>query len=165
VLRRLIPLLLTVAIGWGIALLQSRPTPLPSPTPVGAQPSAAVGRAPSARAGAGAPSTAGITRPEVGFRSRNRLMDHYAKHGGEFGRVRMPEYLAMAQSLRDRPAGGDILEIVRPADGVISRFDRSAGTFGAYDRDGTIRTFFRPNDGEAYFTRQARRRPQPSEGR
>ena len=54
--------------------------------------------------------------------------------------------------------GGDILEIER-ADGVISRFDRSSGSFVAFNKDLVIRTFFRPNDGEAYFRRQARRRP------
>ena len=55
-----------------------------------------------------------------------------------------------AQSLRDRPAGGEVLEAVR-RDGVITRFDRRRGDFLAFDRDRTIRTFFRPNDGEAYL--------------
>jgi hypothetical protein len=64
-----------------------------------------------------------------------------------------------AQALRDAPVGGDILEIVRGIDGVISRFDRRSGAFLAADPDGTIRTFFKPNDGEAYFRRQARRAP------
>ena len=41
--------------------------------------------------------------------------------------------------------------------GVISRFDRRTNYFGAYNRDGTIRTFFVPNDGERYFRRQASR--------
>jgi pyocin large subunit-like protein len=41
----------------------------------------------------------------------------------------------------------------------VSRFDRGSGGFVAFDADGIIRTYFRPNDGEAYFRRQARRRP------
>ncbi len=45
----------------------------------------------------------------VGFSSTARLVEHYQKHGREFG---------------------------------------------------SIRTFFKPNDGEAYFRRQARRSPQ-----
>jgi pyocin large subunit-like protein len=61
--------------------------------------------------------------------------------------------------LRDAPVGGDIVEVVRQSDGVISRFDRGSGAFLAADPDGTIRTFFKPNDGEAYFRRQARRSP------
>ena len=49
-----------------------------------------------------------------------------------------------------------VLEI-RRQDGVVSRFDRSTGSFIAVNADGTIRTFFRPKDGERYFRRQATR--------
>lgn len=94
-----------------------------------------------------------------GFRSRAQLDEHYAKHGAEFGRISEQEYLRLAQELRDTPAspGGPILE-ARRHDGEFSRFDRRHGFFGAYNPDGTIRTFFIPNDGERYFQRQARRR-------
>ena len=95
----------------------------------------------------------------VGFRTPARLAEHYGKHGREFGAISQPEYLQRAQQLRDAPVGGDILEVVRQSDGIISRFDRGSGAFLAADPDGTIRTFFRPNDGEAYFRRQARRSP------
>lgn len=99
--------------------------------------------------------------PSVGFRSRARLEEHYQKHRGEFGQVSIQQYLAKAQALRDAPVGGDVLEVVRPSDGVSSRFDRATGAFLATDVDRTIRTFFKPNDGEAYFHRQAKRRPSP----
>jgi pyocin large subunit-like protein len=91
-----------------------------------------------------------------GFRSRKQFDEHFAKHGREFGRVSQEEYLHLAQELRDAPAGGPILEIAKP-DGVITRFDKRSGAFGAYNRDHTIRTFFKPNDGERYFRRQADR--------
>jgi len=96
----------------------------------------------------------------VGFRSRQRLAEHFEKHGHEFGVASATDYLRQAQGLRDAPVGGAILEI-RRADGSYSRFDRSTGAFLAYDADGTIRTYFRPNDGEAYFRRQGRRRVSP----
>lgn len=91
-----------------------------------------------------------------GFRTRRQFEEHYAKHGREFGNISQEEYLHRAQALRDAPPGGPILEAVKP-DGVITRFDRSSGAFGAYNPDRTIRTFFIPNDGERYFRRQARR--------
>jgi pyocin large subunit-like protein len=91
------------------------------------------------------------------FRSPAQLDEHYAKHGAEFGAISRAEYLRLAQQLRDAPVGGPILEARRPS-GEFSRFDRRHGYFGAYNRDGTIRTFFIPNDGERYFRRQARRR-------
>lgn len=94
--------------------------------------------------------------PRIGFASRRKLEEHYLKHGREFGSVDIDQYLRLAQELRDGKAGGEILEIVR-ADGVITRFDRRSGAFLAFNPDYTIRTFFVPNDGEAYFRRQARR--------
>jgi pyocin large subunit-like protein len=99
-------------------------------------------------------------RSTIGFKTRARLTEHYRKHGREFGRVSQADYLYLAQKLRDGPVGGSVLETVR-SDGVVTRFDRATGSFLAFDPDGTIRTFFKPNDGETYFRRQARRRPNP----
>jgi pyocin large subunit-like protein len=90
------------------------------------------------------------------FRSSAQLDEHFAKHGAEFGRISEQEYLRRAQLLRDAPVGGSVEEI-RRSDGVVSRFDRGSGAFIAFNADGTIRTFFKPNDGETYFRRQARR--------
>ena len=89
-----------------------------------------------------------------GFRSETHLREHHEKHGREFGAaVGRQEYLALAQELRDRPLGPRVIEAAR-ADGVVTRFDRDSGAFIAFDPDGTIRTFFKPRDGEAYFRRQ-----------
>jgi hypothetical protein len=99
-----------------------------------------------------------IRHPEIGFATRQKLLDHFEKHGREFGRVTLREYLLMAQDLRDRPKGAGVLEFVR-RDGVATRFDRKSGAFLALNRDRTIRTFFKPNDGEAYFQRQRSREP------
>lgn len=98
-----------------------------------------------------------VTRPDVGFASRQKTIDHYRKHGREFGQITMEEYVRKAQELRDSPAGGPILESVR-SDGVVTRFNRGSGDFVAFNRDGTIRTYFRPADGEAYYQRQLRRK-------
>jgi pyocin large subunit-like protein len=98
-----------------------------------------------------------ITHPNIGFASRQRLIDHYQKHGHEFGSISLEEYLHEAQKLRDRPAGGIVLEAVKP-DGVITRLDRASGAFIAFNPDRVIRTYFRPAEGEAYFWRQSRRK-------
>lgn len=92
----------------------------------------------------------------VGFRSRERLEEHFRKHGREFRAATSADYLHLAQALRDRPGGGDVLELVR-GDDVVCRFDRASGAFIAFGPDGIIRTFFQPNDGERYFERQAAR--------
>lgn len=91
-----------------------------------------------------------------GFRGTRQFDEHYARHGAEFGKITRQEYLRLAQQLRDTPKSTEILEAVRQ-DGVVTRFQRKKGWFGAYNPDRTIRTFFIPNDGERYFWRQARR--------
>jgi pyocin large subunit-like protein len=93
---------------------------------------------------------------DVGFASRARLEEHYRKHGAEFGGITREEYLRQAQALRDAPAGGAVLEAVR-RDGTVTRFDRKSGAFIAFNANGVIRTYFRPNDGERYFRRQLER--------
>ena len=92
----------------------------------------------------------------VGFADQRRLDEHYEKHGAAFGRITRQDYLHQAQLLRDATAGDPILETVR-SDGVVTRFDRQTGAFIAFNSNGVIRTFFKPNDGERYYRRQAER--------
>ena len=95
-------------------------------------------------------------RANIGFADQRRLDEHYDKHGAEFGRITKQDYLRQAQLLRDAEVGGPVLQTVR-ADGVTTKFDRQTGAFVAFNRNGTIRTFFKPNDGERYYRRQAER--------
>jgi hypothetical protein len=138
-------LFLAVLIGLNVGCRQSSTSP-------GAAPQTQAQNSPRPRA----ESTAIKTRIEIGFSTRQKFLDHYDKHGAEFGSISKEEYLRQAQELRDRPAGGDVLEIKR-ADEVITRFDRKTEAFLAFNRDLTIRTFFKPNDGERYFQRQSKR--------
>ncbi len=96
------------------------------------------------------------SRPNIGFVDERRLDEHYQKHGAEFGRITRQDYLRQAQLLRDAAVGGPVLQTVR-ADGVTTKFDRQTGAFVAVNPNGTIRTFFKPNDGERYYRRQAER--------
>jgi hypothetical protein len=134
------------------AILRSRQPPAPVPQPA-QNPGATVPDTRENSPQPSSPSNSSITSSR-GFRSRQQLEEHFDKHGGEFGRITIEQYLQRAQTLRDAPVGGSIVERVRPSDGVITRFDRKTGAFGAYNSDGTIRTFFKPDDGEAYFNRQ-----------
>jgi len=93
-------------------------------------------------------------RTSIGFRTKKQFDEHFAKHGAEFNGISKSEYLLLAQTLRDEPAGGSVLELRRP-DSTVSRYDRKSGAFIAFDANGMIRTFFKPNDGESYFRRQA----------
>lgn len=102
------------------------------------------------------PASGGGWGMAVGFADSRRLEEHYEKHGAEFGRITKQDYLRQAQLLRDARVGGPILETVR-SDGVTTRFDKQTGAFIAFNPNGVIRTFFKPNDGERYYRRQAER--------
>ncbi len=148
------PLVRWLAILVVVAAIVVRFWPHPPAAPV--RVAATTSAAPETVTPAPAPAPAARFGPAIGFRSRERLEEHFRKHGSEFGAASADDYLRLAQALRDRPVGGDVLERVR-ADGVVSRFDRASGAFIAFEADGTIRTFFHPNDGERYFERQAER--------
>ena len=147
---KVLALALAIAVSGAISCrrVEGQPSSAQSATPATA---AVEPRAPSEPREPSEPS-----EPLVGFHSSHQLTEHFEKHGQEFGAITRSEYLARAQRLRDAPIGGNILEAVR-RDGVVTRFDRTTGAFIAFDHDRTIRTFFRPNDGEAYFRRQAHR--------
>ena len=154
-MRRIGIVLAGLLLAVAIAVLAPRPIHHASP------PGGAVGAADSAGALSPAASSLAVpsptvAHPEIGFRSRERLIEHFRKHGREFSARDAAAYLGLAQALRDRPAGGDVIEAVR-RDDVVTRFDRASGAFIAFDRDLTIRTCFKPNDGEAYFRRQLER--------
>ena|SRR5438046_7258862 len=148
----LIVLLVLAGLAWQRVASHAPAQRPPSEAP-GARTAAGSAESESAQA---ASSSATAYGPNIGFRTNEFLREHWLKHGREFGDVSMREYLRRAQQLRDRPAGGAILE-QRRDDGVITRFDRGSGAFIAFDADGIIRTFFRPNQGEVYFRRQLTR--------
>lgn len=89
----------------------------------------------------------------IGFSSRRTLEEHFAKHGAELHARDADEYARLAIALRDAPLNRDVLQ-ARRSDGVTTRFDAKSGAFIAFQDDGTIRTFFVPNDGRDYFMRQ-----------
>jgi hypothetical protein len=153
-----LPIAVIIAILTAIfgSRLSRRSEPVPAPAQRGTAPAAGARptNAGGAAGGATLPSTSRAGSP--GFTTREHLVEHFEKHGAEFPGLDMAAYLLAAQTLRDRPAGGPVLELKRN-DGVITRFDKESGAFLAANRDRTIRTFFRPNDGEAYFRRQASR--------
>jgi hypothetical protein len=80
------------------------------------------------------------------------LQDHFDRHGSDFGAKTPEEYAGLAwKFLRRAREAGFSAKIDET--GVIRVFDRKTGEFGAYNRDGTTRTYFKPNSA-SYFERQ-----------
>ncbi len=80
------------------------------------------------------------------------LPDHFARHGKDFGARDADEYALMAyQFLRRATAEGIPAKV--DSNGTVRVFDARTGTFGAYNHNGTTKTFFKP-DNPSYFNRQ-----------
>jgi pyocin large subunit-like protein len=80
------------------------------------------------------------------------LPDHYDRHGGDFQAKNPEDYARLAWEFLQRgrqkgwPAKVD-------EDQVLRVFDPGTGSFAAYNRDGTTKTFFKPGSRD-YFERQ-----------
>ncbi|MBX3322116.1 MAG: hypothetical protein KF757_03915 [Phycisphaeraceae bacterium] len=93
-----------------------------------------------------------ITVRARGF-APNKLESHFAKHKSEWSSMSIKKYDRKAHSLMNAEIGGDILGHTR-SNGDILRYNRKTNEFGVMAEDGTIRTFFRPQDGMNYWDRQ-----------
>jgi hypothetical protein len=80
------------------------------------------------------------------------LPDHFARHGRDFGATSPEDYAQMSWAfLRQARSQGFPAKV--DDEGVIRVFDPKTGTFAAYNRDGTAKTFFKPGSKD-YFERQ-----------
>jgi len=89
---------------------------------------------------------AGWGRPET-------LADHYRRHGADFKAKSAKEYAKMASDFFLRAKKEKLPTKIGP-DGTIRIYDRKTNTFGAYNSNGTTKTFFKPKDGIKYWNRQ-----------
>ena len=85
------------------------------------------------------------------------LPDHFARHGADFHAKDADEYARMAWEFGQRSKQGGLLVKVDD-DGTRRVFDPKSGAFAAYNRDGTTKTFFKPNSRD-YFARLPGRAP------
>jgi len=80
------------------------------------------------------------------------LPDHFERHGRDFHAKDADDYARMAWEFQQR-AKAEGLPTKVDAEGVTRIYDPLSGAFGAYNRDGTTKTFFKPNSRD-YFDRQ-----------
>ncbi|UCB56616.1 MAG: hypothetical protein JSV30_05245 [Candidatus Omnitrophota bacterium] len=85
------------------------------------------------------------------FATEERLIEHFRKHGAEFGYKHPNEYLWGAQKLIS--AGEGVLTHSR-SDGDKLFYHPGSNEFAVLSARGYIRTYFKPNSGYQYWQRQ-----------
>lgn len=90
------------------------------------------------------------------------LQDHFDRHGADFRATSPDDYAAKAWQFLQRARAGQLLLKWDAEEDSLRVFDPASGAFAAYNRDGTTKTFFRPNSA-SYWNRQPGRSIQPSE--
>jgi pyocin large subunit-like protein len=79
--------------------------------------------------------------------------EHWEKHGSEFPEDRSEQdYVREANAFVHRPPAGTLVKHDRRGDTLF--YQPSTGTFAVMDSRGEPRTFFKPDNGYAYWNRQ-----------
>lgn len=85
------------------------------------------------------------------FRKAEYLQEHFEKHGAEFGYATAEEYLAGANRVIASP---EVLHKQEAEDGDDVYYLEATNEIVFVSTSGYLRTYFKPNDGKAYFDRQ-----------
>jgi filamentous hemagglutinin len=83
---------------------------------------------------------AGVT----GRFAEKKLLDHFERHGADFGAISPSEYGRMASDFLRQSNSEFVLEKMR-ANGDIVRYSPSTEEFGILSKDGVIRTYYKPD--------------------
>jgi hypothetical protein len=81
------------------------------------------------------------------------LAGHFARHGADFGARTAEEYAGLAANFFRR-SQLDGLPTKIDSHGIIRVYDPATNTFGAFNPDGTTKTFFKPLTGAPYWDLQ-----------
>lgn len=85
------------------------------------------------------------------FKSDNDLIEHFEKHGNEFKYTNESQYLDGANKVINSP---DVLHKSEKEDGDDVYYLEKTNEFVIVSTSGYIRTYFKPQDGIAYYNRQ-----------
>ena len=106
------------------------------------------------------PARAPPTRTTWG--SISSLQDHYDRHGADFQSQSPDDYAAQAWQFLQRAKAGSLFMKWDDTDRTLRVFDPKTRAFAAYNKDGTTKTYFRPNSA-SYWDRQPGRPIQPAQ--
>lgn len=89
------------------------------------------------------------------------LQDHFERHGRDFQATSPDDYAAKAWLFREQARASN-WPMKLDSDGTVRMWDGRTRSFAAYNRDGTAKTFFKP-DSPTYWQRQPGRPITPAQ--
>lgn len=92
-----------------------------------------------------------IVQQDYVFRNKDRLNDHYKKHGIEMGFASAKEYEKAASAVVNNP---NALHKTEKEDGDDVYYVEATNEFVIVSKDGYLRTYFNPSAGIDYYNRQ-----------
>jgi pyocin large subunit-like protein len=81
------------------------------------------------------------------------LEDHFNRHGNDFNAQNATDYANQASNFLKRSQTEGLPTKIGP-DGTIRVYEPKSNTFGAYNPDGTTKTYFKPKNGIEYWNSQ-----------
>jgi len=81
------------------------------------------------------------------------LTRHFDDHGADFGAVDEEDYIRKAGKFFSDSQEKNLPTAVNE-EGIIKVYDSETNTFGSYNPDGTIKTFYKPTRGQEYWNDQ-----------
>lgn len=106
-----------------------------------------------------APPVAVVTRPaeappaKVTWGYLPSLQDHFDRHGRDFKSASKEDYARQAWEFLQQARQKGFPAKLDESDGTLRIYDPATGSFAAYNRNGTTKTFFKPG-GSGYWDRQ-----------
>ncbi len=96
-------------------------------------------------------SESSTVEPQLKFRNKKLLNEHYQKHGIDMGFASAEEYEKAAARV---PFDPNVLHKIEADDGDDVYYIESTNEFVVVSKDGYLRTYFNPDRGIDYFNRQ-----------
>lgn len=76
------------------------------------------------------------------FSDQGKLLDHFRRHGQDFGAKSAADYEQLADDFLNSPGPTGVVEKIR-SNGDLVRYNPATDEFGIVKPDGTIRTYFK----------------------
>ncbi len=105
----------------------------------------------SSTGGSSSKPESSTVEPQLKFRNKKLLNEHYQKHGIDMGFASAEEYEKAAARV---PFDPNVLHKIEADDGDDVYYIESTNEFVVVSKDGYLRTYFNPDRGIDYFNRQ-----------